>query len=460
MKVYSLGSLDVLGAAHALSDLPQFVFLDSASRHAVLGRYSFVAADPFGTFTVDDGVAFWNGEAFAGHPVPALKSLLARFGQSTLPGLPPFQGGAAGFFGYEFGRVLEKLPSAVTEMRCPDAVLHFFDAVLAFDHVANRGWLISTGWPGPAEQDRARRAGERAEFFLDRLVMPSPPDRRSAPVSDWSSNFTKESYAEAVRKVIDYIRAGDIFQANIAQRFTASLPAEFDTLAFYRTLRAINPATFGALLKFDDLTIASSSPERFFTVRAGQVESRPIKGTARRSDDPITDRALAKQLRASEKDRAENVMIVDLLRNDLSRVCRAHSVQVPVLCDLESYAAVHHLVSVVRGELAAGQTAVDLLAACFPGGSITGAPKIRAMQIITEIEQYARQVYCGSIGYFGFDGSADQNIAIRTVMFRDRKAVFQAGGGVTILSDPLAEYEETLIKAQRIFAAFGPHQLR
>ena len=180
MKVYSLGSLDVLGAAHALSDLPQFVFLDSASRHAVLGRYSFVAADPFGTFTVDDGVAFWNGEAFAGHPVPALKSLLARFGQSTLPGLPPFQGGAAGFFGYQFGRVLRSCLRAVTEMRCPDAVLHFFDAVLAFDHVANRGWLISTGWPGPAEQDRARRAGERAEFFLDRLVMPSPPDRRSA----------------------------------------------------------------------------------------------------------------------------------------------------------------------------------------------------------------------------------------------------------------------------------------
>jgi para-aminobenzoate synthetase component 1 len=341
-------------------------------------------------------------------------------------------------------------------MPCPDAVLHFFDVVLAFDHLEDRAWLISSGWPEPDPDRRARRAIERAEFFLDRLEgARTPPDRGSLPVTRWSSNFTKQSYAEAVRKVIGYILDGDIFQANIAQRFTASLPARFDPFDFYRVLRATNPATFGALLKFDGLTIASSSPERFFTVRGGQVETRPIKGTAKRSDDPATDLALAEELLASEKDRAENVMIVDLLRNDLSRVCRPHSVQVPVLCGLESYAAVHHLVSVVQGELAEGKTAVDLLAACFPGGSITGAPKIRAMEIITEIERYARQIYCGSIGYFGFDGSADLNIAIRTVMLRDHTATFQAGGGITALSDPVAEYEETLTKAQRIFAAFG-----
>jgi para-aminobenzoate synthetase component I len=456
MHTGDLGRLDVLDAVDALADLPGLVFLDSAARHAEWGRYSFVMADPFGTFSVEGGTAFWNGEALAGHPVAELKERLARYRQPTIAGMPPFQGGAAGFVAYEFGRVLERLPLAAQEASGAQMILHFFDVVLAFDHVEGHAFLLSSGWP---ETDPARRrlsAAARANLFRQRLargrvtVPPAPP-----PVRQWCSNFSREGFAAAVRAVISYILAGDIFQANIAQRFTASLPSGFDPRGYYRVLRAVNPAPFAALLNFGDLTLASSSPERFLTVRGGRVETRPIKGTAKRSGDPAADRMLAEQLLASEKDRAENVMIVDLLRNDLSRVCRPHSVKVPVLCGLESFAGVHHLVSVVEGQLAEGRTAVDLLAAAFPGGSITGAPKIRAMEIITEIERCPRHAYCGAIGYFGFDGTADLNIAIRSVTFRNGIATFQAGGGITALSDPQAEYEETMIKAQRIFAAFG-----
>jgi para-aminobenzoate synthetase component 1 len=245
-----------------------------------------------------------------------------------------------------------------------------------------------------------------------------------------------------------------VFQANIARRFSVMLPTWFDALAFYERLRSLNPAPFAAFLRYGDFTIASSSPERFLNLDGQRVETRPIKGTIARSIDPKEDQRRAEFLLASEKDRAENIMIVDLLRNDLSRVCTAHSVEVPTLCGLESYASVHHLASVVTGMLARDQDAVTLLRACFPGGSVTGAPKVRAMEIIAEIEGTSREVYCGAIGFIGFNGCMDTNIAIRTVMIRDRVAVFHAGGGITAMSQPEAEYEETLAKAQRIFDAF------
>ncbi|MGY3591910.1 anthranilate synthase/aminodeoxychorismate synthase-like glutamine amidotransferase [Bradyrhizobium sp. USDA 4341] len=250
------------------------------------------------------------------------------------------------------------------------------------------------------------------------------------------------------------ILAGDLFQANIAQRFTARLSTIFDPLTFYRQLRSLNPAPFGALLRYGRLTIASSSPERFLKLDGTRVETRPIKGTIARSSDSNEDQRRAQMPVASEKDRAENIMIVDLVRNDLSRVCTPHSVDFPALCDLESYASVHHLVSVVTGQLAGDEDAVTLLRACFPGGSIAGAPKVRSMQIITEIERVAREVYCGAIGFIGFNGQMDTNIAIRTVTIDDDMAVFHAGSGITAMSDPAAEYEETLAKAQRIFDAF------
>jgi para-aminobenzoate synthetase component 1 len=244
-----------------------------------------------------------------------------------------------------------------------------------------------------------------------------------------------------------HILDGDIYQANISQRFTAKLPEGFSPFAFYAALRAANPAPFAAYLTCGDIIIASSSPELLMRKRGGDVETRPIKGEAE-------DALRRETLLASEKDRAENIMIVDLLRNDLSRVSEPFSVEVPVLCGLESYAGIHHLVSVVTGHLSPGKDAIDLIATSFPGGSITGAPKRRTMQIIAAIEQIPRGYYCGSVGYLGFDGGMDLNIAIRTAIMKDGEVQVQAGGGITRLSEPEAEYEETFAKVKRLFAAF------
>ena len=268
--------------------------------------------------------------------------------------------------------------------------------------------------------------------------------------------MSKAGYEAVVERTRRYIADGDIFQANLTQALRAKLPAGFDPLVLYTQLRTANPAPFGALIVAPDRLVASTSPEGFLSLRDGEVETRPIKGTQRRSADPAEDRRLGEELLESEKDRAENIMIVDLMRNDLSRVCLPGTVEVPVLCGLETYASVHHLVSVVRGRLKPGLDALHLIAACFPGGSITGAPKIRAMQIIHELEPEPRGVYCGSIMHLGFDGSLVSNIAIRTLVVEDDVASVRAGGGITLLSEPQAEYAEALVKAERMLQAFEP----
>jgi len=268
-------------------------------------------------------------------------------------------------------------------------------------------------------------------------------------------NFTRPKYEQAVKRVIEYILDGDIFQANIAMRFNVALPENFKRFDYYRRLRSINPAPFAAFFELGEFAIASSSPERFMRLAGNRIEARPIKGTRPRGINPAEDAALAKALCESEKDRAENIMIVDLLRNDLSRVCEDGSVDVPALCALESFASVHHLVSTVTGTLRPGLGAVDVLRAAFPGGSITGAPKIRAMQIISEIEPHARGAYCGAIGYIGFDGAMDMNIAIRTVVLEKQRAVFHAGGGIVADSVPASEYAECYDKARALLTALG-----
>ncbi|MEX1154806.1 aminodeoxychorismate synthase component I [Parvibaculum sp.] len=427
-------------AFHAFADEPFALFLDSATAGpgrdpALHGRWSFIAADPADSLTL----------RIAGEPAPfaALKARLATLPLATTrPGLPPFIGGAAGFLGYGLGRTLERLPPetppfAVRDRNLPDMALGIYDAVLAFDMIERRAWAISTGAP-----ERAARLRARFE-----AAAPLPPAPRTAPAAI-ASNFTRAGYERAAARVIDYIHAGDIFQANLSQRFEARL-AEGDTpYALYLRLRAASPAPFGAFFNFGEGAILSSSPERFLACRGGAVETRPIKGTRPRGLSPAEDRHLAAELLASEKDRAENVMIVDLLRNDISRVCADGSVTVEKLCALESFANVHHLVSTVRGRLRADATPVDLLAACFPGGSITGAPKLRAMEIIAELEPTARGPYCGAIGYLGADGAMDTSIAIRTMVVSDGCVTFQAGGGIVADSDPAAEYEETLDKAR------------
>ncbi|KQP04568.1 aminodeoxychorismate synthase component I [Methylobacterium sp. Leaf93] len=448
--------IDPVAAAEAFSSLPGLAFLDSAMRHETLGRVSIVAADPFGRFRYANGRATLDGHPLEGSGLDALRACLAPYRLAGDEGTG-FPGGAIGYVAYDLGARLERVtPPARRAGLTDDIAFNFYDTILSIDHDSCTCRLIATGFPELTESARADRARARLDRFAELLAAGSPRPRAEAPALAWRSNFTSASYEAAVETVRDYIRAGDIYQANIAQRFEAALPPGFDAFSLYHRLRETNPATFGAYLSFDALTIASSSPERFMKLQGRAVETRPIKGTVRRVEDPAEDRALGEALQANVKERAENIMIVDLLRNDLSRICEPHSVKVPVLCGLESYASVHHLVSVVTGTLRHGLDAIDLIAATFPGGSITGAPKLRAMDIITEIEGDARELYCGAIGAIGFDGSLDTSIAIRTVFMDEARAVLQAGGGVTLLSDPAAEYEETLTKAARVFAAFEP----
>lgn len=422
--------------------------LDSAAQQGELGRYSYIAADPFETFTLAEG----EGGLAA---LARLDRRLKRWSLSPASELPPFQGGFAGYIAYEFARLLEPQIKARTPAPdIPPIALHAYDTVVAFDHQARHCWIVSTGFPETEPEARLLRAEERLAEVEQLCLEPEASLSGDHVITGWQSNFTRSDYEAAIQRTIDYILAGDIFQANIAQRFTAAIPPGFDPLAFYLNLRQRNPATFGAFLDYGAVKIASSSPERLISFDGSLAEARPIKGTRRRDANASIDAELKAELLASRKDRAENVMIVDLLRNDLSRVAEPGTVQVPVLCGLETYASVHHLTSVVTGRLAPDKSRGDLIAACFPGGSITGAPKMRAQEIIAEIERVPRNVYCGSIGFLSFTGGMDLNIAIRTVLFHDGRAEFQGGGGITAKSNPADEYEETLAKVTRIQASF------
>jgi para-aminobenzoate synthetase component 1 len=443
--------IDPIEAASRLAGLPGLCVLDSAMAHPSLGRYSTVAADPFARFAVRGGVALWNDVPCDEPPVAALRARLADYAIEPVAGLPPFQGGAIGAFAYEFGWTIEgRMPP--TRPLCDDVDLAFHDIVVAFDHEAHRCWLIASGHPAA---DRAAHARARLDAVATLLARPAAAPRPD-PVIQWRPTMSRDAYRAGIERVKAYIRAGDIYQANIAQRFVATTPAGSDPWSLYRRLREANPAPFAAYLDLGARQVLSTSPELFLRTAGRHVETRPIKGTARRRPGEAEDREARAALLASQKDRAENVMIVDLLRNDLSRVCTPVSVEVEALCALESYAGLHHLVSSVVGTLRDDADALDLLAASFPGGSITGAPKLRAMEIIAEIEGVSRGMYCGAIGAIGFDGAIALNIAIRTVVVEGGALELRAGGGITMLSDADTEYEETLTKARRIFDAFAP----
>jgi len=439
---------------------PHCVFFDSALRHPTLGRYSFLACDPFEWQTTA-----WNA---GGDPLGDLAARLERFTSPRVPELPPFQGGAAGLFGYELGRTLEKLPAARwDEFQWPPLAIGIYDVVLAYDHEQGRAWLVSQGWPETDPARRRIRAASRLEEMaallqappaaLPEHVGPAKPLAELAPSHSFDdrpgllSNLSPADYRRAIEQGIEYIRAGDIFQVNLAQRLLA--PAHANSIELYLRLRKQNAATFAGFLDLGDRQLASASPERFLQLSDGLAETRPIKGTRGRSRRPEADLFAGDDLLASDKDRAENVMIVDLLRNDLSRVCLPNTVQVTQLCELEVYAYVQHLVSAVRGRLQPGKTAIDLLRAAFPGGSITGAPKVRAMEIIAELEPTARGPYCGSLGYLGFDGGMDTNILIRTIAASHGWWQAAVGGGIVAQSDPDLEYAETWHKAAGLLRA-------
>jgi para-aminobenzoate synthetase component 1 len=421
-------------------DYPGLVFLDSALQHETLGRYSFIAADPIHRLVTRGDVSTIDAVPFAGSPFNAIEHLLARYPMEQVPNLPPFQTGLAGQFGYGLRHQVETVPGhARADHGFPDLELGWYDVVVAIDHWERRAFVFAGG-------DRAEARTEWALARLDRKAQFSAPSWEIEPEPD----LTADQYRRAVRRTIDYIEAGDIYQANITQRFRADLPQGFDRLALYDALRQRNPATFAAFIDFGATALLSSSPERFLKVESGVIETRPIKGTRPRGPNPALDAALGRELLASEKDRAENLMIVDLLRNDLGRVAKLGSVEVPVLIGLESYATVHHLVSVVTAELDEGRRAVDLLRAAFPGGSVTGAPKIRAMEIIAELEPTERGPYCGAIGYLSAGGAMDTNIVIRTILIDGDRISFQVGGGIVADSDPQAEWEESLTKAKAL----------
>lgn len=443
--------------------LPHCIFLDSAVSDAKLGRYSFLAADPFAFFAAADDLGAWD----------AARAALERSSAAHAADLPPFQGGAAGFFGYELGRRFEAVPPPrADEFAVPLMAIGLYDLVLAWDHAARRAWIVSQGFPetrpGPRRDRAERRLEEASRWVLGETPPPARRLRQPAmnrvkphrlvpqfPVGaggTLTSDFSETAYLRAVERALGYIGAGDVFQVNLAQRLLH--PATDSPAALYLRLRSANPAPFSGYFDVGEFQILSTSPERFLKVSGREVQTRPIKGTRRRAEGGAdADRLIREELLHSEKDRAENVMIVDLLRNDLGRVCEVGSVRVGEVCRLESYATVHHLVSSVRGRLRPGLDTWDLIAASFPGGSITGAPKIRAMEIIAELEPTARGAYCGSLGYLGFDGTADWNILIRTVTAGRGWWQAPVGGGIVADSDPRDEYRETWHKAEGLIRA-------
>jgi len=363
------------------------------------------------------------------------------------------RGGAMGFLGYDLGRYLERIPDHQPEEALPQAYLGFYDLVVAVDHVTGETWLVSTGHPeGSSARARARLVYLRA-LAQEALQSTEGNTGGSLPPAALRAHFSRSSYCAAVERAKEYITAGDIYQVNLSQRLWMDLPAE--PMRLYNRLRDATPVPFGAYLSVGEETVLCASPELFLRVRGTAVETRPIKGTRARGRSAWGDRRLARELARSGKDRSELMMVVDLERNDLSRVCLPGTVTVPRLCGLESYANVHHLAATVIGTLKPGLGIVDLLQASFPGGSITGVPKIRAMEIIAELEPVRRGVYTGSIGWLGFDGDAELNIAIRTAWTDRGRLCFQVGGAVTADSDPGREYDETLHKAAGLFSAVG-----
>jgi para-aminobenzoate synthetase component 1 len=444
------------------SDINSF-FLDSAMDPQKLGRFSLLGTDPFLLFkssgqsvTIEQP----SGQIhLAGNPFDLLGRYLETYRLDD-KGLPvPCTGGAVGYFSYDLARFIEKLPErAVDDLQLPESCFGFYDVMLVINNLSRKTYLVSTGFPEIEEPARLRRAASRLSEFKSRMngliefkSEPSPPPLAGPQSVDLRCNFTHPDYVRAVDKARQYIIDGDIFEVNLSQRYTADITVP--PWELYRRLRRINPAPFSSYLNFTGVKIAGSSPERFLRLRGDLVETRPVKGTVRRGKTPEDDGANAAWLLQSAKDRAENMMIVDLERNDLGRVCRYGTVKVTELAVLETFPTVYHLTSTVVGRLRENVSRIDLLKATFPGGSITGAPKIRAMEIIDELEPTRRSVYTGCIGYLSFNGNIDLNIVIRTFLIKGRRAYFQLGGAVVYDSDPESEYQETLDKGKALFDA-------
>jgi para-aminobenzoate synthetase component 1 len=434
-----------------LSHQPWAMFLDSGQPVSQYGRYDILVADPFVTIcTIETEVETYtevtqNGQKTISleDPFAILDAALAPFKSAT--GGLPFSGGAVGYFGYDLARQLEHLPSlAKKNTAIPHMKVGIYDWAVVVDHREKTAFLVSNGFQ---QSTHDKWTSLCALFDAPAETVSNTAFELTTPVT---SNMDFDQYAQSFNSIKQYITEGDCYQVNLAQRFSAQ--ARGNSWIAYNKLREISPAPFMSYMNFGNLQVLSGSPERFLQVTGSHVETRPIKGTRPRSGDAAQDEQYAKDLQNSIKDKAENLMIVDLLRNDISKNCEIGSVRADKLFQLQSFANVHHLVSFVTGKLQQGKTAIDLLRGCFPGGSITGAPKLRAMQIIEELEPHRRGVYCGAIGYIGFDGNMDTNIAIRTAVYsahdeHSGEISFYAGGGIVADSELEKEYAETLDKA-------------
>lgn len=446
---YQTNSADLFAR---IAHLPWAIWLDSGTSASTRGRYDIMTAYPFCTMVADTHQTTicenGNTQQTTQDPFAILKHQLARFAHTSFD--LPFEGGALGYFAYDLGHRIERYAQLQPSCEIAEMQVGIYDWALVVDHELGQTCLISHLKHPQTEQQWPQLC---ALFQSDS----DASARQFEPLQvtgKLTSNMTESEYAQAFQTIQQYIRAGDCYQVNLAQRFR--VPVQGDAFSAYCQLRNLSSAPLMAYMNFSQpdrpLQILSASPERFLRVQGRTVETRPIKGTRPRAEDLQQDAKNAEELQHSQKDQAENLMIVDLLRNDLGKVCETGSVQVTQLFALESFSNVHHLVSTVRGKLAAEMTAVDVLRACFPGGSITGAPKLRAMQIIESLEPDARGVYCGAIGYIGFDGNMDMNIPIRTAVYQNQCFDFWAGGGIVADSELAKEYKETWDKASAMLA--------
>jgi len=488
----------------AVERLPHTIFLESAGEEHESCEWTILAFDPAWRLELRDGALrrIQRGDGgvelpavtLPGHPLDALAAAWparVEFGAADggAGASIPFVSGLAGYLSYDLKDWIERYPSrAVRESPVPDLSLGYYDVVWAWQRSTGKAWVVATGLPEPDPAWRATRAETRLEKqwqVVEEAIGAGgddggsgdggrdggsgdggsdagEPQARDPELAAWlagppaevESNFTRATYRDLVTRALDHIAAGDVYQVNLAQRFRVS-PAP-PARVLYRALREAAPSPFLAFVSMEDgAGLASSSPERFFRIEGDRIETWPIKGTRPRGATPEEDAALAGELRRSEKDRAENVMIVDLERNDLGKVCVTGSVHVSALCEVTSHSNVHHLISRVEGQLRSDAGPVDVLRAMFPGGSITGAPKIRSIEVIDELEPVRRGLYTGAIGYWDVGGDCDWNIAIRTVVAGGGAASFHAGGGIVADSIPDAEYEETLVKASGMMRALG-----
>lgn len=434
-------SLSPIEVYNIFKDEKDTIFLDSSKEDARLSKYSFIGLNPFLNFYSSGNKSYINNKEVNGEPFEVLEDLIKKY-KVEIESELPLVSGCIGYMSYDTGRILETLPNtAVEDFQIPDMKFIFYNNIIIFDIINDKVFMTDLG------------IGRNSIFKLEQRILKgvSIPDvevKLKISENKFYSNFTKDEYKKAVGNLKDYIVSGDIYIANMTQRFYCN--NEEDSFEIYKKLRSINKAPFSSFMNFEDFQVISSSPERFIQVKDRHVHTRPIKGTRPRGHNEEIDNKNKEELLNSEKDKAELLMIVDLERNDLSKVCKPHSVKVSELFKLEEYATVFHLVSTIEGMLKENISTVKCMKECFPGGSITGTPKIRAMEIIEELEMLKRNIYTGSIGYFDFRGNADFNIVIRTIVKKDNKAYFGVGGGITYDSIEEDEYNETLDKAKAL----------